>query len=129
MIFTRHTDLRNKTPLFAEVARRTACPRAAEGARVRARAQNMLNDLKRIGNSYQVPQGQRLRVVSSESQSDNTIMPLCPPPSDNMADKNRNERGGRMPAVGSTADCAVSVFSGKQHYTNLRHSVIDSAGL
>ena len=79
MIFTRHTDLRNKTPLFAEVARRTACPRAAEGARVRARAQNMLNDLKRIGNSYQVPQGQRLRVVSSESQSDNTIMPLCPP--------------------------------------------------
>ena len=31
---TRHTDLRNKTPLFAEVARRTVCPRAAEGVRI-----------------------------------------------------------------------------------------------
>ena len=34
-----------------------------------------------------------------------------------------------MPAVGVAADCAVSVFSGKQHYNDLRHSVIDSAGL
>ena len=65
MILTQHTDLRNKTPISAEVARRTVCPRAAEGVRVRE--QNMLNDLKRIGNSYQVPQGQRMRVVSSES--------------------------------------------------------------
>ena len=77
MFFTRHTDLRNKTPLFAEAARRTACPRAAEGVRVCK--QNMLNDLKRIGNSYRVPQGQRMQVVSSESQSDDTIMPLCFP--------------------------------------------------
>ena len=65
MILTQHTDLRNKTPISAEVARRTVCPRAAEGVRVRE--QNMLNDLKRIGNSYRVPQGQRMRVVSSES--------------------------------------------------------------
>ena len=77
MLLTQHTDLRNKTPLFAEAARRTACPRAAEGVRVRK--QNMLNDLKRIGNSYQVPQGQRMRVVSLESQSDDTITPLCFP--------------------------------------------------
>ncbi len=31
---TRHTDLHNKTPHFAEVARRTVCPRAAEGVRI-----------------------------------------------------------------------------------------------
>lgn len=77
MFFTQHTGLCNKAPLFAEVARRTWIGGAAEG--VRARAQNMLNDLKRIGNSYQVPQGQRMRVVSSESQSDDTTMPLCIP--------------------------------------------------
>ena len=77
MLSTRHTDLRNKTPIFAEIACRTACPRAAEGVRVRE--QNILNDLKRTGNSYRVPQGQRMRVVSSESQSDDTIMPLCFP--------------------------------------------------
>ena len=77
MILTQHTDLRNKTPIFAEIACRTVCPRAAEVVRVCK--QNMLNDLKRIGNSYRVPQGQRIRVVSSESQSDDTIMPLCFP--------------------------------------------------
>lgn len=77
MLSTRHTDLRNKTPLLAEVARRTAYPRAAEGVRVRE--QNMLNDLKRIGNSYRVPQGQRIRVVSSDCDSDDTTMPLCIP--------------------------------------------------
>lgn len=44
MFFTRHTDLRNKTPLFAEVARRTAYPRAAEGVRVCE--QNITNVIK-----------------------------------------------------------------------------------
>ena len=78
MLLTQHTELRNKTPLFAEVARRIAYPRAAEGVRVRK--QNMLNDLKRIGNSCRVPQGQRMRAVSSESQPDNTVPHLCYPP-------------------------------------------------
>ena len=78
MLLTRHTDLGNKTLHFAEVARRTECPRAAKGVRVRK--QNMLNDLKRVGNSCRVPQGQRMRAVSSESQSDNTITHLCYPP-------------------------------------------------
>ena len=49
MFFTRHTDLRNKTPLFAEAARRTAYPRAAEGVRVcEQNITNVIKDFKDI---------------------------------------------------------------------------------
>ncbi len=48
---TRHTDLRNKTPLFAEAARRTDYSRAAEGVRIREQnITNVINDFKDLND-------------------------------------------------------------------------------